>query len=448
MSEERYLTVSALNKYLKRKFDADPHLSTVYIIGEVSNFRLRATHQYFSLKDDDAKIKVVCYQSTFKKIGFIPEEGMKVMAVGRVSLFPSSGEYQLYIDHMEIAGTGALFQAYKALQERLTKEGIFSKPKKIIPKFPKKIAIVTSESGAVIHDIQTTIKRRYPIVELHVYPTIVQGKDSAQSIINNLRRIESSNVQYDTVIIARGGGSIEDLWSFNEESVVRAVADFSIPIISSIGHETDTTLTDFAADLRAATPTAAAECAVPVLNDVLVHIQTLHHRLITQMNQQIHSQKNVLQKIQTSYIFQQPDRLYDSYVQKLEYKKDQLYQHVKQIVHQKSYQTQQLVWQFEKYHPGTKVEQHQLKLEQLIKQINEKISSVHDMQQNRLMLCAQKLDLLSPLKSMARGYSYVTRDDQVVSSVESVAVEDVLTIQMLDGSVQATVNAVDRIKKR
>lgn len=448
MSEERYLTVSALNKYLKRKFDADPHLSTVYIVGEVSNFRLRATHQYFSLKDDDAKIKVVCYQSTFKKIGFIPEEGMKVMAVGRVSLFPSSGEYQLYIDHMEIAGTGALFQAYKALQERLTKEGVFSKEKKVIPKFPEKIAIVTSESGAVIHDIQTTIKRRYPIVTLHVYPTIVQGKESAQSIIKNLKKIAASDVQYDTVIIARGGGSIEDLWSFNEESVVRAVADFPIPIISSIGHETDTTLTDFAADLRAATPTAAAECAVPVLSEVLVQIQTLHHRLVTQMNQRVHSQKNILQKIQTSYIFQQPDRLYDSYVQKLEYKKEQLNHHIKQIIQQKSRKSQEVIWQFEKYQPGAKVEQQQLKLEQMIQQLNDKIASVYEMQQNRLMLCAQKLDLLSPLKSMARGYSYVTIGDKVVSSIADVAVEDTLTIQMLDGSVQATVNSVTQIKKR
>lgn len=448
MSEERYLTVSALNKYLKRKFDVDPHLSTVYIIGEVSNFRLRPTHQYFSLKDDDAKIKVVCYQSAFKKIGFIPEEGMKVIAVGKVSLFPSSGEYQLYIDHMEVAGTGALFQAYKALQEKLTKEGIFSKEKKQIPKFPKKIAIVTSESGAVIHDIQTTIKRRYPIVELYVYPTIVQGKDSAQSIINNLKRIVVSEIAYDTVIIARGGGSIEDLWSFNEESVVRAVADFPIPIISSIGHETDTTLTDFAADLRAATPTAAAECAVPVLNDVLIHIQTLHHRLMTQMNQQLHNQKTALHKIQMSYIFQQPDRLYDSYVQKLDYKKEQLYQLVKQTLQQKLHQSQQVIWQFEKYHPGTKVEQQQLKLEQLIKQLNEKITLTHETQKNKLMLYAQKLDLLSPLKSMARGYSYVTRDDQVVSSVTDVSVGDDLIIQMLDGSVQATVQSVDRIKKR
>lgn len=247
--EPVYLSVTALTKYIKRKFDADPYLERVYLTGEISNYRPRPGHQYFSLKDDHAVISAVMYKGRFDKLAFKPKEGMKVLLIGRVNVYESGGTYNIMVEHMEPDGIGALYQAFSELKEKLTREGLFSLPKKKLPVFPKRIAIVTSPSGAVIRDIMTTVKRRYPIVQLVLYPTIVQGKDSAANIVSNLKLIEDKG-DFDTVIVARGGGSIEDLWSFNEEAVVRQIAAMSVPVISSVGHETDTTLADFVCSIN------------------------------------------------------------------------------------------------------------------------------------------------------------------------------------------------------
>ena len=219
---QEYLSVTALTKYLKRKFDADPYLERVFLTGEISNFRLRPSHQYFSLKDDGAKISAVMFKSAFNKVKFRPEEGMKVLVVGRISLFEASGNYQIYVEQMQPDGVGAFYQAYEQLKEKLAKEGLFSAPKKPLPRYPKKIAVITSPSGAVIRDIITTVRRRYPIAQLVLFPTVVQGEKAAPDIIRNLARVEAQG-DFDTVIIGRGGGSIEDLWPFNEESVARAL---------------------------------------------------------------------------------------------------------------------------------------------------------------------------------------------------------------------------------
>ena len=250
--KENYLTVSALTKYLKQKFDRDPYLQQVYLTGEISNFRLRAnSHQYFSLKDDGAKISAVMFKGAFNKLKFKPEEGQKVLVIGRITLYEGSGNYQINIEHMEPDGVGALYQALRQLQEKLAKEGLFSAPKKALPHFPKKIAVVTSPSGAVIRDIITTIKRRYPICEITLFPTLVQGTQAALDIAKNINYADS--LGFDTMIIGRGGGSIEDLWPFNEEIVARSIFQAKTPIISSVGHETDTTIADLVADLRAPT---------------------------------------------------------------------------------------------------------------------------------------------------------------------------------------------------
>jgi len=260
---ERYLSITAMTAYLKRKFDADPYLERVYLTGEISNFRLRPNHQYFSLKDEHAKLSAVMFKGAFQKLSFQPEEGMKVLVIGRISLFESSGSYQLYIEHMEPDGVGALYQAYAQLKEKLAKEGLFQLPKQTLPAYPKRIAILTSPSGAVIRDIITTVRRRYPIVQLVLYPTVVQGEKAAGELIKNIQRVEEDG-QFDTMIIGRGGGSIEDLWPFNDEHLARTIVAAKTPIISSVGHETDTTIADLVADVRAATPTAAAELAGPV----------------------------------------------------------------------------------------------------------------------------------------------------------------------------------------
>lgn len=443
MNQPAYLTISALSTYLKRKFDVDPYLKKVYVIGEVSNFRQRPTHQYFSLKDETAKIKVVCYQQVFQKIGFVPTEGMQVLVIGRVSLYPMSGEYQIYIEHMEMAGAGALFQAYKELQEKLANERLFQTPKKSIPRFPKRIAVLTSQSGAVIHDIRTTILRRYPIVDIHIYPTLVQGKESAKSIIDNLDRVERSDYEYDTVIIARGGGSIEDLWSFNEESVVRRVHQLTIPVISSIGHETDTTLTDFVADLRAATPTAAAEHAVPVLNEVLSDLVQYHQRLVRAMEQRVSFFKQRLNRINQSYVFKQSERLYEGFIQKLDRLLERFDNSMQLVLEKKRQHLEQTVLTFEHNNPGNQIDKGRQQLEFMTVQLPKVMRQYMLNQQQRVDKAIQQLDLLSPLKSMSRGYSYVRCGNEVVSSVQQLNVDDMIMIEMLDGRVVSQVKEID-----
>lgn len=271
-NSEQYLTVTALTKYIKRKFDVDPYLGRIYLTGELSNFRLRANaHQYFSLKDDHAKISAIMFKGAFEKIKFTPEEGMKVLVTGRISLYEASGSYQIYVDSMQPDGIGALYQAYEQLKKKLTAEGLFNLPKKQLPMFPKRIAVVTSPSGAVIRDIITTVQRRFPIAQIVLFPALVQGDRAAADIVKQIERANEIG-DFDTLIIGRGGGSIEDLWPFNEEAVARAIVNSDLPVISSVGHETDTTIADLVADVRAATPTAAAELAVPVLNDEILKI--------------------------------------------------------------------------------------------------------------------------------------------------------------------------------
>ena len=280
MTNDQYLTVSALTQYIKRKFDVDPYLHRVYVVGEISNFRLRVNgHQYFSIKDEQAKINVIMFKSAFAKVKFQPEEGMRVIVSGRISVYPGNGSYQLYVDSMQPDGVGALYQAYEQLKAKLDKEGLFKAPKQAIPRFPKKIAVVTSRSGAVIRDIITTVKRRYPIVQLVLFPVAVQGNEAAPNIAAQIKFINTLP-DFDTIILGRGGGSIEDLWPFNEEVVARAIFESRIPTISSVGHETDTTIADLVADVRAATPTAAAELATPVLTDVLTDLQKTELRVI------------------------------------------------------------------------------------------------------------------------------------------------------------------------
>ncbi|MDN6436335.1 exodeoxyribonuclease VII large subunit, partial [Lentilactobacillus parabuchneri] len=248
-----YLTVSALTKYIKRKFDVDPYLSKVYLTGEISNFRLRPNaHQYFSLKDDNAKISAIMFKSAFNRIKFTPEEGMKVLVVGHISVYEPTGSYQIYVEQMEPDGVGQLYQAYEQLKKKLSSEGLFTLPKKPLVKFPKRIAVVTSPSGAVIRDIITTVRRRYPIAQIVLFPALVQGTEASADIVRQIERVNQIG-NFDTLIVGRGGGSIEDLWPFNEEIVARAIVSSEVPVISSVGHETDTTIADLVADVRAAT---------------------------------------------------------------------------------------------------------------------------------------------------------------------------------------------------
>ena len=439
---EEYVTVSALTKYIKYKFDKDPHLGRVYLTGEISNFRLRPTHQYFSLKDENAIISATMFQSAFKKIQFRPEEGMKVLVIGKVSVFEKSGQYQINIEHMEPDGVGALYLAYEQLKKKLEAEGLFSLPKKPIPQFPKKIAILTSESGAVIQDIQTTVARRFPIVQLVLYPTVVQGVHAVNSILKNLDSVEQEN--YDVVIIGRGGGSIEDLWAFNEEPVVRRVSELSIPVISSVGHETDTTLIDFVSDMRAATPTAAAEIATPVLMEIHQQLRNLQTRLEQALSRQLQIKRERMQALSNASIFQNPERIYQVYQQRVDQLEMRLQQMMQQSVQHKRQQLVKNQHRLELGSPSRRVQTEKQALQYLAKRLEQAQGQLMKDKKQQFQRVIQQLDLLSPLKIMNRGYGILQQEETIIKSVDQLEVNQELTIQLVDGTVRSKVTSVEK----
>ncbi len=437
---EQYLSITAMTAYLKRKFDADPYLERVYLTGEISNFRLRPNHQYFSLKDEHAKLSAVMFKGAFQKLSFQPEEGMKVLVIGRISLFESSGSYQLYIEHMEPDGVGALYQAYAQLKEKLAKEGLFQLPKQTLPAYPKRIAILTSPSGAVIRDIITTVRRRYPIVQLVLYPTVVQGEKAASELIKNIQRVEEDG-QFDTMIIGRGGGSIEDLWPFNDEHLARTIVAAKTPIISSVGHETDTTIADLVADVRAATPTAAAELAVPVLSQELLRVEEIKMRVQQAFLYQLERQKQRYAKAVHSYVFRQPNRLYESKAQQLDIASQRLSQQMQSVFFAKK-QSATVVMNRLSYQPLMRVYEREVQEQRYLdERLKKAMNQAYLAHTQRVNHAIQSLDLVSPLKIMNRGYSYVSKDDEIVKSVVDIAVDDLLTIHLSDGTIQTTVVA-------
>ena len=293
-----YLSVSTLTKYLKAKFERDPYLERVYLTGEISNFRRRPNHQYFALKDEGAVIQATMWAGQFRKLDFELEEGMKVLAIGRISIYPPSGSYSINIESLVPDGVGALALKFEQLKKKLAAEGLFDQRwKQNLPQFSKKIAVATSPSGAVIRDIITTVQRRFPMSQIVLYPTKVQGAGAAEEISGNIRRANERG-DFDVMIIGRGGGSIEDLWGFNEEIVVRAIFESRIPIISSVGHETDVTLADFVADSRAATPTTAAELATPNTKiDLINWANEQESRLFNRLTHLIKIRRERLEKL-------------------------------------------------------------------------------------------------------------------------------------------------------
>lgn len=439
---QQYLTVTALTKYLKRKFDADPYLERVYLTGEISNFRRRPNHQYFSLKDDGAKISTVMFKGAFDKLRFQPEEGMKVLAVGRISLYEASGNYQMYIEHMEPDGVGALYQAYEQLKKKLAEEGLFSAPKKILPRFPKRIAVLTSPSGAVIRDIITTAQRRYPIAEIVLFPTVVQGDKAADDVVKNIQRVEADGT-FDTMIIGRGGGSIEDLWPFNEERVARAIFAAETPVISSVGHETDTTIADLVADVRAATPTAAAELAVPVLSEEILRIEEKQTRLEQAFMYQIQRKQERFQRAVCSYIFRQPERLYEAQAIKLDQLQQRMNQSLQTQLYDKEKVASQLIHRLEQQLPKARLSAAGQEVTYLTQRLEKAIQLSVEKKEQRFLSALQSLDLLSPLKIMGRGYSFTTKDEQVVKTIADIEAGDELNVHYQDGQALVKVIATE-----
>ncbi|WP_247955054.1 exodeoxyribonuclease VII large subunit [Streptococcus oralis] len=440
---EKYLSVTTLTKYLKMKFDKDPYLERVYLTGQVSNFRKRPTHQYFSLKDDHAVIQATIWSGIYQKLGFDLEEGMKINVIGRVQVYEPSGSYSIIIEKAEPDGVGALAIQFEQLKKKLTEEGLFQERfKQPLPQFSKRIGVVTSRSGAVIRDIITTVSRRFPGVDILLYPTKVQGDGAAEEIARNISRANQRD-DLDLLIIGRGGGSIEDLWAFNEEIVVRAIFESRLPVISSVGHETDVTLADFVADRRAATPTAAAELATPVTKlDLLTHLQNQEKRMATAVQNVLSRKKEALKKCSQSVIFRQPERLYDGYLQRL----DQLQLRLKQSLRTRISDNKQLVQarthQLVQLSPVTKIQRYQDRLGQLDKLLRSQMALVYDAKVAEVKRLSEALLMLDTSRIVARGYAIVKKEESVIDSVEMLNKKDQVTLLMRDGQVELEVKDV------
>lgn len=440
---EKYLSVTTLTKYLKMKFDKDPYLERVYLTGQVSNFRKRPTHQYFSLKDDHAVIQATIWSGIYQKLGFDLEEGMKINVIGRVQIYEPSGSYSIIIEKAEPDGVGELAIQFEQLKKKLTEEGLFQERfKQPLPQFAKRIGVVTSRSGAVIRDIITTVSRRFPGVDILLYPTKVQGDGAAEEIARNIARANQRE-DLDILIIGRGGGSIEDLWAFNEEIVVRAIFESRLPVISSVGHETDVTLADFVADRRAATPTAAAELATPVTKlDLLTHLQNQEKRMATAVQNVLSRKKEALKKCSQSVIFRQPERLYDGYLQRL----DQLQLRLKQSLRTRISDNKQLVQarthQLVQLSPITKIQRYQDRLGQLDKLLRSQMALVYDAKVAEVKRLSEALLMLDTSRIVARGYAIVKKEESVVDSVEMLNKKDQVMLLMRDGQVELEVKDV------
>ena len=425
------------------KFDKDPYLERVYLTGQVSNFRKRPTHQYFSLKDDRAVIQATIWSGIYQKLGFDLEEGMKINVIGRVQVYEPSGSYSIIIEKAEPDGVGALALQFEQLKKKLSEEGLFQERfKQAIPQFAKRIGVVTSRSGAVIQDIITTVSRRFPGVEIVLYPTKVQGEGAAEEIARNIARANERE-DIDVLIIGRGGGSIEDLWAFNEEIVVRAIFESRLPIISSVGHETDVTLSDFVADKRAATPTAAAELATPVTKlDLLTYLKNQERRMATAVQNTLSKKEKALKVLSQSVIFRQPERLYDGYLQRL----DQLQLRLKQSVNSELVRQEQrvleLVHRLEQLSPINKVHRYQDRLLQFEKLLRSQMAVVYDAKVAEVKRLSEALLMLDTSRIVARGYAIVKKEDAVVSSAKDLKKTDQVTLMMRDGQVELEVKDV------
>lgn len=418
--KDKYITVIQLTKYLKYKIDNDPNLDQVFLKGEISNFKAHSRgHFYFTLKDEESRINAVMFASAASKIKFMPQDGMKVLVTGKVSIYPANGGYQIYVSEMLEDGVGNLYIAYEQLKKKLEDEGLFAaQHKKKIPRIPEKIGVITAPTGAAIRDIISTIKRRWPLSEIILFPALVQGEMAKDDIVRQIKRAEEYNL--DTLIVGRGGGSIEDLWAFNEEVVARAIYECSIPVISAVGHEIDFTIADFVADMRAPTPTGAAELSVPQRQDIINYLNQLNIRLNKVMRHKISLYKQKLDEINNRYIFKNPVAIY----QTKEMNFDSLIERLK-------FSTVNLV--------NLRQQQYRRIGESYI--LKNPLKILDNKGQKYLQLLS-KLEPLSPLLTLERGYTITKKEDKAVNFVSDISNGDHITTQLRDGAVISIVEEV------
>lgn len=411
-----YITVTQLTKYIKYKIDNDVNLDNVYLKGEISNFKAHTRgHFYFTIKDENTRINAVMFSSSASRIKFTPTDGMKVLVSGKISVYEATGGYQIYVNEMLEDGVGNLYIAFEQLKKKLESEGLFDPAKKKkIPKIPTTIGIITAPTGAAIKDILSTIKRRWPLAKTILFPSLVQGEAAASDIVKNINL--SKNFDLDVLIVGRGGGSIEDLWPFNEEIVARAIYELEVPVISAVGHEIDFTISDFVADLRAPTPTGAAEMAVPNYSDVANYIRQIELRLINSMNNSIKIKKELLNKLQNSFVLTNPLTIYEVKEQKFDNLYERLLISYKNLVNNNS---------------------NKIKL--INNNLINSMSNVLIKNTNKYNNLIRTLEALNPLLTLKRGYGIVKLNENAIDSVKKIKKDDIINIELQDGKIDAKV---------
>lgn len=438
--ERKYVSVHALNRYIKAVLDNDQQLRTVYIHGEISNYRPHPSgHMYFTLKDDqtDSSISAIMFASYAQYLKFRLRDGMKVFITAQVSVFEKAGKYQLYVRSMQEDGLGNLYVRFNELKQSLQREGLFdSSHKKSIDPMPKRIAILSAKQGAALQDVLRTLHQRYPLVERDIYPVPVQGNNAYVEIIKKLELVDQ--MHYSTILLVRGGGSIEDLWNFNEEALARCIYDLNTPIITGVGHETDFTLVDYVSDLRAPTPTAAAVAAVPSQKELLNILESKIVRLSGIMRKNIFLEKEKLKKYEHSYVFFNPSRIFETKLMKLDNIHTKLDSYKIRIsqqshyeMHKKILKLNHLLEQKQKDNKR-KIEEKRINLQTQLELYlkNKKISFGYNL---------EKLDLVNPLKIMQRGYAITKKGDTVIKSIKDLSSHDEITLIYSDGKKEAII---------
>lgn len=438
--ERQYVSVHALNRYIKAVLDNDMQLQTVYIRGEISNYRPHPSgHMYFTLKDDqtESSISAIMFASQARYLKFRLRDGMKVFITAQVSVFERAGRYQLYVRSMQEDGLGNLYLRFNELKQTLEREGLFNTMhKKAIPVMPERLAILSAKQGAALQDVLRTLHQRYPLVRRDIYPVPVQGRDAYKYIVETLSQIDQ--LGYSTILLVRGGGSIEDLWNFNEEALARCIYDLKTPIITGVGHETDFTLVDYVSDSRAPTPTAAAVAAVPSQKELLSHLENKIMQLSNVMRKTIYLEKQKLEKYTHSYVFTDPSRIFEIKFMKLDSVHLKLNNYKIRIKQKSHYEMHKKVIQL-----NTLIKQKQL-IE--TKNISNKQELLKNCFENYLKnkktsfsYCIEKLDLLSPLKTLQRGYIISKKNDSIIKSVKDLHTDDTITLVYADGEKEVIV---------
>ena len=438
MSLDQYLTVTALTKYIKAKLEGDKHLFSILLKGEVSNFKKHSRgHFYFTLKDEGAQISAIMFSSYTSNVNFNPKEGDHVLVKGKISLYEPSGSYSIQVSEMTLDGIGELYLKYEALKKDLEAKGYFDQShKREIPKYPKVIGVVTSPTGAVIEDIKNTVSRRYLLTEIHLYPALVQGPDSSISIKRQIERANRLN-EVDVLIVGRGGGSIEDLWGFNEMPAIEAIYQSKIPVITAIGHETDFTISDFVSDLRAPTPTAAAELATPNQQDILMWIKE-------QKNQMTYRVKSILDRGKTSLVHLDerldlisPKNKFIDLQQRMFDVNKNLLRNYLSILDFHSYRLKLKTDRLKS--PEDKIKELFEKHHRLEKNLKDLYLNTLDKKTHQFQLINQTMQNLNPLSLMDRGYAVVLKDEKIMTSIHDVEINEHVDIRLKDGRLQAKI---------